>query len=120
MIMGYQEDLDAAAEAKDVAKMKEMSELISSLDQTMKKETAKNFDARPCSSTRPSTTGSSPPSTTPRPSTAHFKFMRKEGHLLGMQFDMWSRHGEHFASANYTYLELVGWRRTLARRRRIT
>ena len=28
MIMGYQKDLDAAAEAKDVAKMKEMCELI--------------------------------------------------------------------------------------------
>ena len=69
MIMGYQKDLDAAAEAKDVAKMKEMSELIACLDQTMKEETAKNFDARPSSSTRPSTTGSSPPSTTPRPPT---------------------------------------------------
>ena len=52
--MGYQKDLDAAAEAKDVAKMKEMSELIACLDQTMKEETAKNFDARPSSSTRPS------------------------------------------------------------------
>ena len=100
--------------------MKEMSELIACLDQTMKKETAKNFDARPRSSTRPSTTGSSPPSTTPRPPTAHFKSMRKEGHLLGMQFDIRPWHGEHFASVNCTYLELVGWRRTLARRRRIT
>ena len=70
MIMGYQKDLDAAAEAKDVAKMKEMSELIACLDQTMKEETAKNFDARPSSSTRPSTTDSSPPSTTPRPPSA--------------------------------------------------
>ena len=52
MIMGYQKDLDTAAEAKDVAKMKEMSELIACLDQTTKKDTAKNFDARPSSSTR--------------------------------------------------------------------
>ena len=28
MTMGYQKDLDAAAEAKDVANMKEMSEFI--------------------------------------------------------------------------------------------
>ena len=69
MIMGYQKGLDAAAEAKDVAKIKKMSELIACLGQTIKEETAKNFDARPSSSTRPSTTGSSPPSTTPRPPT---------------------------------------------------
>ena len=69
MIMGYQKDLDAAVEAKDMAKMKKMSELIACLDQAMKEETAKNFDARPSSSTRPSTNGSSPPSTTPRPPT---------------------------------------------------
>jgi hypothetical protein len=37
---------------------------------------------------------------------AHFQSMRKEGHLLGLQFDMWSRHGENFASVNYTYLEM--------------
>ena len=67
MIMGYQKDLDAAAEAKVVAKMTEMSEFIACLGQTMKEETAKNFDARQSSSTRPSATGSSPPSTTPRP-----------------------------------------------------
>ena len=31
MIMGYQKDLDAAAEAKDVAKMKEMSDRLACL-----------------------------------------------------------------------------------------
>jgi len=35
---------------------------------------------------------------------AAFAEHRKRNELLGGQFDMWTRHGRHFASFNYTYL----------------
>ena len=37
---------------------------------------------------------------------AAFEERRNQGHRIGFQFDGWTRHGHHFLSLNYTYLEL--------------
>jgi hypothetical protein len=37
---------------------------------------------------------------------ADIKRKRLEGHKMGLQFDMWTRHGRHFACLNYTTLEM--------------